>query len=52
MAKLKDVRINIDLKTLYGEKIANAIYRHGTEPRNVFYIDGGAVGVGLPERIR
>jgi len=25
MAKLKDVRINIDLKTLYGEKIANVI---------------------------
>ena len=51
MAPLENVKINIDLEVLYDEKIANGIRRYGDQPRNIFYIDGGQVKVGLPERV-
>lgn len=52
MAPLENIDLKIDLKALYGDKIANAIYRHGNEPRNIVYIDGSNVELGLPQKIR
>ncbi len=50
-APLENTNIKIDLKTLNGDEIANAIYRHGNQPRNVTFIDGNTVELGLPQRI-